>query len=308
MLGISTCWWFKRAARGDEIVADILELGLKGVELEYRISNTVFQEMKSRLKRDITVLSIHNFFPIPEDIPVDKGGGDLFLLSSTDRQERSKSVKYSIKTIEHAHELGARAVVFHLGKVDMPVPTQHFFRLYRSGRIGEKEGLAFIGEQKLIRQASKKRNMDAVLLSLEKLNREAEKRGIFLGIENRYHFHEIPDLEEIGLILRRFKGGRIRYWHDVGHAKVHENMGLTIQKDLLEAYSQDMIGIHIHDVRGLDDHLAPGQGDMGFNEIKPFMKPSTIKILEVHPKVNRKELLKGIRFISSFFPGPLFCP
>jgi sugar phosphate isomerase/epimerase len=231
MLGISTCWWSNKVFRGEEIVSDILELGLKGVELEYRISNHVFQQMKSRLKRDLTVLSIHNFFPIPDDIPIDKGGGDLFLLSSTDREERLKAVKYSIRTIEHAHELGARAVVFHLGKVDMPVPTQDFFRLYRSGRIGEKEGVKVIKEQKLIRQSSKKNNLNAVLLSLEQLNREAEKRGIFFGIENRYHFHEIPDLEEIGLILRKFKGGRIRYWHDVGHSKVQENVGLTSQRN-----------------------------------------------------------------------------
>ena len=106
MLGISTCWWFKRAARGDEIVSDILELGLTVVELEYRISNAVFQQMKSRLKKGLTVLSIHNFFPIPEGISREKAGGDLFLLSSTDRDKRSKAVKYSIKTIEHSHELG----------------------------------------------------------------------------------------------------------------------------------------------------------------------------------------------------------
>ncbi len=308
MLGISTCWWFNRLYSGEEIAGDILELGLKGVELEYRISNAVFQQMKSRLKKVLTVLSIHNFFPIPEGIKPDKGGGDLFLLSSTDSNERLKAVKFSIKSIEHAHELGAKAVIFHLGRVDMTHPTQDFFRLYRNGRIDKKEGIIFIGEQKLIRQASKTKNMDAVLLSLEKLNRVAEKRGIFLGIENRYHFHEIPDLGEIGLILGKFKGGQIRYWHDVGHSKVQENLGLSSQRGLLEAFSEEMIGIHLHDVRGLDDHLAPGQGEMSFNEIKSFIRPSTIKILEVHSKVKREELLEGIKFISALFPGPLPFP
>lgn len=298
MLGISTCWWAKRTFTGDEIVGDILGLGLKGVELEYRIRTHVFQQMKSRVKRDLTVVSIHNFFPLPEGITRDKASGDLFLLSSTDRNERSNAVKFSIKTIEHAHELGAGAVIFHLGRVDMPDPAHNLFRLYRSGKIVEKEGLAFIGEQKRIRQASKNKNLNAVLSSLESLNREAEKRGIFLGIENRYHFHEIPDSEEIGLILQKFKGGRVRYWHDVGHAKVQENMGLRKQNDLLETYSEEMIGIHLHDARGLDDHFAPGQGEVDYAEIKHFLKPSIIKILEVHPKVKRKALLEGIRFIE----------
>jgi sugar phosphate isomerase/epimerase len=158
--------------------------------------------------------------------------------------------------------------------------------------------LAFVEKQKVIRQASKKKNLNAALLCLEKLNKEAEKRGIFLCIENRYHFHEIPDFEEIGLILRKFKGGNIRYWHDVGHAKVQENIGLNSQRDLLEAYSEDMFGIHIHDARGLDDHLAPGQGGVNYNEIKPFLKPSIIKILEVHPKVKREALVEGIEFVK----------
>jgi len=298
MLGISTCWWFNRVSGGEEIISDILDLGLSGVELEYRISNAFFQQMKGKLKRELTVLSIHNFFPIPEGIPPEKGSGNLFLLSSTDSDERSRAVRYSIRTIEHAHELGARAVVFHLGKVDMPVPTPDFRRLYRSGKIGEKEGLGFIEKQKRIRKASKKKNLDAVLLSLEELNREAEKRGVFLGIENRYSFHEIPDLEEIGLILQVFKGGNIGYWHDVGHAQAQENMGLGSQRDLCEAYAEEMIGIHFHDIRGLDDHLAPGQGEMDYNQIKPFMKPSIIKVLEVHPKVKRRALVEGIRFLK----------
>jgi hypothetical protein len=72
MLGISICWWSNKVFRGEEIVSDILGLGLKGIELEYRISNSVFKQMKSRLKRDLTVLSIHNFFPMPEGITHDK--------------------------------------------------------------------------------------------------------------------------------------------------------------------------------------------------------------------------------------------
>ncbi|HUU41457.1 MAG TPA: sugar phosphate isomerase/epimerase [Desulfatiglandales bacterium] len=298
MLGISTCFWSDKKHKGDEIVSDILDLGLKAVEIEYRISNAVLIQMKPMLKGELTVLSVHNYFPRPEYIPVDKASGDLFFLSSTDTEERSKAVSHTINTIEHAHDLGARVVVLHLGKVDMPDPTEEFFRLYKNRRIGEKEGSVFIEGQKLIREAGKNKNLDAVLFSMEKLNKEAEKRGILLGIENRYHFHEIPDMKEIGLILQKFKGGNIRYWHDVGHAKVQEKLGLTSQKELLQTYSKDMAGIHLHDLIGLDDHLAPGLGEMDYSEIKPFLKPSTIKILEVHPKVSREDLIEGIAHIK----------
>lgn len=304
MLGISTCWWDGRALRGDEILGDVLELGMKGVELEYRLTYRMWEQMRHVLLDEaFTVLSVHNFFPKPEMPPVEKGSGDLFLLSSTDQQERELAVKHSIRTIAHAQELGARAVVFHLGRVDMPNPTEDLRRLYKNGKIGQAEGLAFIAEQRHIRKASRKKNLNAVLQSVKELNRVADQRGVFIGIENRYHFYEIPDFEEIGIILKEFEGGRVGYWHDVGHARVLENLGILQQKNLLEAYSDRMIGVHLHDVIGLADHLAPGQGEIEYGELGPFLEPAPIKILEVHPKVARKELLKGIQFVETLRMG-----
>jgi sugar phosphate isomerase/epimerase len=298
MLGISTCWCSRRLGRGEEIVMEILGLDLKAVELEYRIASLIFRQMKPYLGKVLKVISIHNYFPLPADMPPSKASGDLFLLSSPDEDERSKAVEYSIKTIEHAHDLGAKAVVLHLGRVDMPNRAEHLFGLYQDGVIGEKEGLEFVVEQRAIRETRKKSNIDAVFRSLDALNKEAGRRKVMLGIENRFHFHEIPDFEEMGFILEKFKGGNIGYWHDVGHAKVQENLGLTAQRGLLEAYSEQMIGVHFHDVRGLDDHLAPGQGEMDYREIKAFLRPSTIKILEVHSRVPRDEVLQGIRLLK----------
>ncbi|MBW2365562.1 MAG: hypothetical protein JRF25_10985, partial [Deltaproteobacteria bacterium] len=57
------------------------------------------------------------------------------------------------------------------------------------------------------------------------------------------------------------------------------------------------IGMHLHDVTGLDDHLSPGQGEIEYGEIRPFMKPGLIKVLEIHSKVEKKELREGARFI-----------
>jgi len=299
MLGISTCWWHNQTDRGDEIVNDILGLGLEGVELEYRISDSVYQQMKSRLKKELTVLSIHNFFPKPERLTVRKGSGDLFLLSSIDREERSKAVAYTIRTMDHADDLEARAVVLHLGRVDMPNPTPRLSGPYGTSHMVTDETIALLDEQRLERETRHERYLDAVLFSMEKLNKEAEKRGIFLGIENRYHLHEIPNFQEIGIILERFQGGNVCYWHDVGHALAQEKMGIVSQSDLLEAYSENMLGIHLHDMKGHDDHFAPGQGEVDYEEIKPFLQSSHIKILEVHPKVEREDLIKGIRLLTS---------
>jgi sugar phosphate isomerase/epimerase len=302
MLGISTAWWYKKAGPADHIVDEILQLGLDGVELEYRMTYQMFQEMKPRLITSLPVFSIHNFFPIPEGFGPGQGSGNLFLLSSTDAEERARAVKYTIQTMEHADELEARAVVLHLGDVDMPSPVEGFSRLYATGRVHDSDAPVFLDQQRRIRKKMRQKNLDAVLLSLEALNKEAEKKRILLGIENRYHFHEIPDFEEIGLILNTFQGSRIGYWHDIGHARVQENLGILRRNELIEAYSKQLIGVHIHDVRWLKDHLAPGQGDIDYAEIQPYLSASIPKILELHAgRVNRKDLIEGIEIMRSSF-------
>ena len=137
--------------------------------------------------------------------------------------------------------------------------------------------------------------MDAVLFSLDRLNREAEKKGMMLGIENRYHLNEIPNFEEIGRILARFRGGRIGYWHDVGHARVQQNLGILDQMQLLEAYGGRLLGVHLHDAVGLEDHLPPGRGEMDYEELRPYLNPGHIKILEVKSGIPREDLKAGIR-------------
>jgi len=79
----------------------------------------------------------------------------------------------------------------------------------------------------------------------------------------------------------------------VGHAQVHENIGICKQEDLLDGYSGEMLGIHLHDIQGLDDHFAPGQGEMDFNEIRPFLRQDVIKIMEINSEVEREALAAG---------------
>ncbi len=166
-------------------------------------------------------------------------------------------------------------------------------------KIGQDEALAFLDEQRRIRTENRQANLDAVFFGLDRLNAEAERREVLLGIENRLHFHEIPDLEEVGMILEQFRGGRLGYWHDVGHARVQEHLGIVQQRDLPQAYAEEMIGVHLHDVKGLEDHLAPGEGEVDFGELAPFVQPSHVKILEVRPTVTREALLQGIELLTS---------
>ncbi|MBW2138526.1 MAG: TIM barrel protein [Deltaproteobacteria bacterium] len=94
--------------------------------------------------------------------------------------------------------------------------------------------------------------------------KEAESEGIGLGIENRYYYYELPTLDNLRTIFEEFEGSPIGYWHDTGHAHANEVLGIIRRGELLEAYGGRLLGIHVHDARGLEDHLVPGAGEIDF--------------------------------------------
>ena len=172
-----------------------------------------------------------------------KPSGDLFLLSSLDKEEREKAVEYTKKTIQTAHDLDCSAVVLHLGKVEMNSYYKQFCHYHDSNRIDSQEVDAFLARLRDEKHQKRQRFLDAVCFSLDRLNREAEKQNVCLGIENRYYFNEIPDYDEIGIILRLFDGGKIFYWHDVGHGHVQ---AVTKQAPVRQICQQIVVEL-IHD-------------------------------------------------------------
>ncbi|MBW1678779.1 MAG: sugar phosphate isomerase/epimerase [Deltaproteobacteria bacterium] len=300
MLGFSTAWMSDRVRDGNEFIEVLQGLGIKFLELEYRIPESLFLNVKPEFKsKNFKIVSIHNFFPFPEQYSHLKPSGDLFPLSSLDKEEREKAVKFTVKTIQTSHDLECSSVVLHLGKVGMDSYYKEFCHYFDSDLIESPEMDLFLARVKDERQSKRQRFLDAVFFSLEKLNREAEKQNICLGVENRYYFHEIPNCEEIGMILRKFAGSKIFYWHDVGHGHVQERLRMQSHQELLKTYAPYILGAHLHDANGYTDHESPGKGEVDFGWIKGYLKDETVKILEIHPRVSFEEIQKGFLFLRN---------
>jgi sugar phosphate isomerase/epimerase len=299
MLGISTVWKSGELKDGQKLMECFAGLGFREVELEYRISGDTFKQIKQFLDKakDLKIVSIHNFFPVP-DIH-ETGGADIFHFSSEDREERSLAVKYAVKTIQIASELGARAVVLHLGMVQMDTVREELFGLYDTGKVGSDEHKMKLEEFRKLRDQKKGKALDMMLLSMDEIQKAAEKYDVDVGIENRYRFEECPNFHEMGVIFEKFGGGRIGYWHDVGHAKVQENLGIAGTKELLDAYGKLLVGVHLHDVNGYSDHHVPGIGGVDFDLLKKYLRKDTIKILEIHPRETEKDLMAGVDFLRN---------
>jgi len=299
MLGISTVWKSGEFKDGQKLMESLASLGFREIELEYRISADTFNGIKQFLKttNEVKIASIHNFFPIP-DIH-ETGGADIFHFSAENADERSLAVKYAIKTIQIAADLGARAVVLHLGRVHMDTLSLELFRLLDDGLSGSDKFVSKRDELRMLRDRKKGKTLDMMLQSMDEIQKAADKYDINIGIENRYFFEECPNFEEMGVIFEKFGGGRIGYWHDAGHAQVQENLGFVTVADLLSICGKFLVGFHLHDVRGYSDHHVPGIGEVDFDLLKKYMKKDTVKIMEIHPRETEKDLMDGVAFLKN---------
>ncbi len=287
---------------GEKLMAALRDLPVSGVELDYRLPAPLYHQLCSDLRTAaIRVTSLHNFCPLPLEFLDSGGSGDLFSLSDTRREERQEAVKRTLQTIDHAHDLEAGAVVLHCGRVAMPAETRQLFDRFRREDSMSEDTRHWLETKIAERDRLKPAHLDALCFSLEKLLQAAERRQVRLGLETRYHYHELPGPDDFQPLLHTFEGAPVGYWHDTGHAFVNEQLGLVAEGRLLENLSGRLIGIHLHDAEGLEDHLAPGSGRIDFKALASRMAPGVLQILELRPGTPLKAVRDGLAHLAACF-------
>ncbi len=301
-LGISTCWNAVRLREGAKIIEEITSLGFSRIEIEYRLSEDAIPDFEHAVRNgSIVVSSVHNFAPLPSGEEPTNSGADRFSLASTDQSEREQAVRQTLTTFELARRLGARAVILHLGHVE--VRTNYLAELIQT--VKEKGRTS--PEAERVRRAFREErhkyceeNLRCAIQSVKDLLSQVEEWGIKICIENRYYFHQIPLVEEMVRIKEEVSHPLVCYWHDVGHAHVQEVLGLGSHRLWLDRVGHCMAGIHIHDATFIYDHKAPGNGEIDFEVIFNRIPPDCIKVLELSSQVSRDEVISGINFLRRF--------
>lgn len=300
-LGISTSWNAAGNDDGGEIIRQVGELGFSCIEVEYRVSGEAARGIADAVRAGrVRVLSVHNYTPLERGEKATSRGGDKRNLASPDECEREKAVELTLRSLRLAEELGAKALVLHLGETDMG--KAYFGEL---AGIVEKEGVASRRAEELRnhirdgRDAVKGRYLDAAIRSLQDLLPHAEKTGIVLGIENRYYFHQVPLPEEIPGILARIGSPFVRYWHDIGHAYVMRILGFDIAEGSSARLPETAFGVHIHDAVFTGDHKAPGSGEIPLPSILGRIPAQAIRIVEVSDTVARENIIRSVPFLEA---------
>jgi sugar phosphate isomerase/epimerase len=288
-VSLSTMWAQGRFSHMAKFAAKAIELGFTHIEANTTISPRMLSEL---LKTTVPISSIHSPCPAvlsSKGIPVSS-----LSLSSLDESERMEAVSFTKRTIDLAASVGARAVVLHMGEVPIDLSLQdRLYRLHDGGYAQTKEYSQAKEELVYQRISQAPPHLETARKSLQELSKYSQQKGIMLGLESRFHFNEIPNMDEMAELLNEVSESLVGYWHDVGHAEVQQQLGFSLHEEWLSRFKDRMVGIHLHDILGISDHHAPGQGNMNWEMVAKYLPPEIIKVCEIG-EWNDEEQMQGV--------------
>jgi sugar phosphate isomerase/epimerase len=282
----------------ESFLGEYERIGVDRLELNGRVSCRVLEELLPFIDRGVvTVASVHNCCPRLEDPGLPEPE-----LSAPDEGERKRAVGCAQRSIETAWRVGAEAVVVHPGSVSGLEPLERpVIELFRAGRADSGDFATARA-----RCAEERRRLNAPFLeacerSLLELSDFIARRGLAvrLGLETPYHHYGIPLLEEYDRLFDRLGDLPIGLWYDTGHVEAQTGLGFMARNALLARHGERLLGLHLHDCTGLDDHQVPGEGAIDFAVLVPYLRDATLRVLEYGRKIQPLErIVNGIAFLQ----------
>lgn len=291
---ISSMWGMKKFSHLEDFFRAAPRLGFNRIELNHMVGPESLQGID--LHR-FPIGSIHE--PCPAKISEEELKKQDFLISSPDEGRRCKGVESIKWSIDLAKELGVQSIVVHTGQVQAdPSLEKQLIALLENGQQGTQEYDRVKSRMVAYREEHISRCFEAVEKSLHELLDYAGLLGIRLGLENRYHYFDIPSPDEMARLLDMAGKDRLGFIYDCGHARSMDLLGFYPRQVWLERFADRILGAHLHDAIGIHDHHAPGLGEIDFREIAPYLPEEAFRTVEVQPFNSFENIRNGLKILA----------
>jgi HAD superfamily hydrolase (TIGR01549 family) len=294
-IALSTMWHVDQKIPFGDTFHEARKAGFARFELNHRVSPELFKQWD---QNEYYISTVHD--PCPAEFTNDEFKVNDFLISSLDERKRIIGVDITKKTIETAIKLGSRSIVIHPGMIMCDYsPESQLKKMYNNGLKGTTDYDELKVSMISFRKKAAPPHVEQVLRSLSELIEFARGSGIEIGLENRYHFYDIPLIGEMKSMLDLCDEDWYGFQYDVGHAQVLSELGFVDHEEWLKRFGKRIIGVHLQDVIGILDHQLPGIGDIDYQKIKEFIPPSAHLTLEVNPGLSIAQLEQGLEKLSN---------
>ena len=234
--------------------------------------------------------------------PIEKVNGQpnsTLNLAALEEEERRTAIDHTKRSIDYAAKAGAGFVVLHLGGAGNRMLESELKqrRLFDSGTRDGPEVAALLRETLERRAELAPPYWERARETMAELVSYAQERDIVLALENRLHHHEFPLPEEALEVFAEYPPDQVGYWHDVGHAEVQARLGYVDKRAWLDALSSRTLGCHLHDVDGIGDHRAPGNGDVDWEYIARGLPTDAVRVFEINQRQPDESVAGAIAFL-----------
>jgi len=296
-IGLSTSW-NGPGSSAQTVLDQHRGLGFRRLEAYMHFSADELTALANEARaRDMHIASLHGPCPLRTN---ERGERERWTdsLSSTIESDRRIAIDAIKRSVDGAVEVGARAVVVHMGNTGVSSRQGSIFStIERFGRFSD-EHRNLRDQAWAERQAARAPHLEAGLKSIRELGEYAVGSGVRLGVECRDGYHEIPSLDEFADVLGATDGLPVGYWHDAGHGAKLEYAGFLEHEDLLRRYGDRLVGMHVHDTLLARDHLAPGMGTTDFEMLARYLRPEALKTLELSSSVSPNQIGIGLEVLE----------
>jgi putative hydrolase of the HAD superfamily len=290
---ISSMWAFGKFPQFNDFFAVSRKMGIARFELNHQVQP---EQMAAIDLNQFHINSLHE--PCPSTIPLQEMDRRDWTLSSLDAENRLVAVHSVKATVDQAVRLGCRYVVIHPGTTGIDHIFERKMRQafedghQNSGLMEELRG-EIIQRRREVADA----HLEATIKSLKEIGDYALRAGIAIALENRYHYYDIPILEEMEVLINLFNDIAWGFNYDVGHAQALDRLGFFKHEEWLKRYSDRMLAAHLHDVTGITDHQVPGTGEIDFKWVASYLPASAHRTLEVSPKHPIEDITQGMEHL-----------
>jgi|GEM_PF-3562887 len=302
MLGMSSSWAAVRGLSIRESVEKIFGMGFELCELgaahKYE-ENAVETLMELRKNYPDKKFTLHALFP-PVKVNTPNGrknnhNSHSYAMNLADSKEHEAIIKAVRKMFDIGERINAEMIGIHGGF---------------AGEVKFVEG-DFGFEELVIKTPipldEAKQNMT---VTIQELILMAEERGINLALEIHPPMRCAPimtNAESFEWIFSNFKSKYFGMLLDIGHLHLASRAENYDPYEFVKKFKGKIFEVHLHDCKGVKDHLAVGVGEVDFKRHFKTIGRSVLKrvplVFEYNNSVTEQQATKGKEVIGELLKG-----
>lgn len=219
--------------------------------------------------------------------------------TSRDPQARGRALAAARTAAALGKAVGGRHVVLDLGRFDLERAREREAELF--GALREDGPTDAVREQASGIAAAVDRRLEPALDGLCRLlfdlcRAEPELR---FAVRTPGGPFDVASARALGLILDEVREQNLGYWHDVGAAHRHAQLGLSASQAWFGEFGSRTFGAFVHDAAGADTGLPPGAGEIEFRHVAEGLPSGIPVVVDVDGRFPLAELRLAVSYLRS---------